>query len=104
MSTFCEKKLDQLVRAIFCYSSNILTKKVGGGGGGKHVSGKKDLSKFHGLLHTGEKVLHNRHRHVASQDYHYTCELGRAEHKNKAFILSHGTSYGKERELNFGQP
>lgn len=73
MSTFCEKKLDQLVRAIFCYSSKILTKKVGGGGEGSMFQGKKDLSKHHRLLHTGEKVLlHIKHRHVASQDYHYT--------------------------------
>lgn len=72
MSTFCEKKLDQLVRAIFCYFSNIITKKAGGWGGGKHVSGKKDLSKYHGLLHTGERVLHVKHRHVAPQDCHYT--------------------------------
>lgn len=82
------------MRAIFGYFSNILTNKVGGGGG-KHVSGK-DLSKYHGLLHTGERVLQAKHRHVASGLSLHICELGRAEHKNKAFILSHGTSYRKK--------
>lgn len=71
MSTFCEKKLDQLVRAVFCYFSNIITKKAGGGGREAYFR-EKDLSKYHGLLHTGERVLHVKHRHVAPQDCHYT--------------------------------
>ena len=40
MSTFYGEKLDQLVRAIFCSSSNIFKR-----GGGEARSREKDLSK-----------------------------------------------------------
>ena len=45
-----------------------LNKKSGGWWGREACfREKKDLSKYHGLLHTGEKVLlHIKHRHVAS--------------------------------------
>lgn len=85
------KKVRSVSEGCFCPSSYILTKKKKRGGGGSTFQGKGseyapvECSRYKGIMPQAQT------RSASALSLH-TCELGRAEHNNKAFILSHGIS------------